>query len=475
MKLKYLLKGLSQIEIKGSKEIEITGISSDSRTIAPGNLFIAKKGGVFDGTQFINRAIDSGASAVLTDFYDPFLKIVQLITHQPHLYEAQLASQYYQNPSEDLLVIGVTGSKGKTTTTYLIQHLVEGLGKKCGLIGTIETKIGDHAFPSNFTTHDIVYNQKILREMLLKKCEAVAFEVSSHGLAQGRVEKIDFDFAVFTNLYPDHLDYHQTMENYAAAKKKLFLNSKSIILNGDSPWSEFMKGDQRAFLFGIENKMDLYASSIKSDSHGMTFWVEFEGKKQKIKTSLMGLFNVYNLLGAISVGLQLGYNLEKISEVLSDFTSVPGRLQLVDEKQEIKVFVDHAHTGDALEAALVALRPIVKNKLLVVFGCGGDRDPQRRQGMARSAEKWADISIITNDNPRSEDPKEICQQILSGFQGRENVEVELDRKKAIEHAIRIAEPGDVILIAGKGHEKVQIFSHQALFFDDVVVAKMALN
>jgi len=475
MKLKVLIKGLSELDVKGSKEIEITGISSDSRTVAPGNLFIAKRGKVHDGSQFIEQAAASGAAAIMTDFYDPFLKKTQLIAKDPSFWEAELAARYYHFPSQELFVVGVTGTKGKTTTTYLIQHLLNGLNKKCGLVGTVETIIGDHKFSSSLTTHDVVYNQKMLREMVLKGCEAVAFEVSSHGLIQGRVDQIDFDLAVFTNLYPDHLDYHQTMEEYAVAKKRLFTKSEKIILNRDSPWSDFMKGEKEALTFGIENKADIQASEIHFENNKTTFWVEFQGKRQKFTSALIGHFNVYNLLAAISVGIQLGETLEKISSVLSSFASVPGRLQLAGQMKGIKVFVDHAHTEEALEAALQALRTISDKKLIVVFGCGGNRDPARRKGMARSAEKWADLIFITNDNPRQEDPEEICRQILSGFQNSDKVLVELDRKEAIYQAISRAASGDIVLVAGKGHEKLQIFAHQTISFDDVVVVKEALD
>jgi UDP-N-acetylmuramoyl-L-alanyl-D-glutamate--2,6-diaminopimelate ligase len=475
MKLKMLLKGLSEIEVRGSKEVEITGVSSDSRTVAPGNLFIAKKGSVHDGSQFISQAISSGAAAIVSDFYDPFLKKTQLITKTPTLWEAELASRYYHHPSKDLLVVGVTGTKGKTTTTYLIQHLLEGMKKKCGLVGTVETVIGDHRFASSLTTHDVIYNQKILREMVLKQCEAVAFEVSSHGLIQGRVDKIDFDIGVFTNLYRDHLDYHQTMEEYASAKKKLFVSAKKNIVNLDSPWSSLMKGEKEALTFGIENKADVMGSDIQFDQNKTTFWVEFDGKREKFTSSLIGRFNVYNLLAAICVGVQLGEPLEKISSYLASFGSVPGRLQLVSSESEIKVFVDHAHTEEALDSALQAVRAIAEKRVLLVFGCGGNRDPARRVGMARAAERWADLVIVTNDNPRREAPQEICDQILSGFKNIEKVVVELDRKSAIHHAISIAAAGDVVLVAGKGHEKVQIFAHQTISFDDVAIVKEALG
>jgi UDP-N-acetylmuramoyl-L-alanyl-D-glutamate--2,6-diaminopimelate ligase len=471
MKLKILLKGISSVEVKGSKEVEITGISSDSRTLAPGHLFIAKKG----GAQFIEQAVASGAVAVLTDLFDPFLKIVQLITPDPSFLEAHLASRYYGHPSIDLFVVGVTGTKGKTTTTYLIRHLLEGLGKKSGLIGTIETIVGPRRFPSSLTTHDVIYNQKILKEMVDRGSDAAVLEVSSHGLAQNRVEEIDFDIGVFTNLYPDHLDYHETMEEYAAAKKKLLTKSGKVLVNLDSPWGEWMKQGKSGFTFGIEKLADIRGTILELDAKGSRFLVEFQGKKQEFQIPLLGAFNVYNALASIGTGLLLGEDLKNLSQILSTFTSVEGRLQLAGEKEGIQVFVDYAHTEEALDAALDTLRKFARRKIILVFGCGGNRDPRRRAGMARAAEKGADVIIVTNDNPRQEDPEEICRQIFLGFSNSSKIQVELDRKAAICQAIFLAEAEDIVLIAGKGSEKMQIFSSQTIPFDDVLIAQEMLH
>ncbi len=456
MKLKTLIKGL-ECEVKGSKEIDVTGISADSRTVSPGNLFIAKQGASFDGSQFISDAIHAGAVAVATDLYDPFIQATQVIG-SPSKLEAKLASRYYGNPSKDLLVVGITGTKGKTTTSYLVKYLLDRLGIYSGLIGTIETIVGESRFFSTLTTHDVISNQKWLKEMVQRGCKAAVLEVSSHGLEQGRVEEIEFDFAIFTNLYPDHLDYHQTMENYAAAKRKLFEKAKQRILNADSPW-EMGQG----LTFGIE-KGDIRAEKIELSASG----TRFEVKGVPFALPLIGRFNVYNVLATIAVGLEKGASLEQIGAILTQFGSVPGRLERIGN-----VFVDFAHTGDALENVLTALRQIAKGRLILVFGCGGNRDFERRLGMAKVADQWADISIITNDNPRKEDPEEIARQIVLGF--KEKPLVELDRKKAIAMAIGMAGGEDFVLIAGKGHEKSQIFAGQTIPFDDVEVVKEILN
>lgn len=472
MKLKHLLRKIQGIEVRGSKEIDISGICADSRTVSPGNLFIARKGIQYDGNQFIQKAVDAGAAAIVTDFYDPFLKKTQIICSKPEDIEAHLAACYYENPSKKLFVIGVTGSKGKTTSGYLIHHLLEGLDEKCGLVGTVETIIGEHRIESRFTTHDAITNQKLLREMVEKSCKTAVLEISSHGLEQRRVNEITFDIALFTNLYPDHLDYHKTIDAYAISKRKLFdqLNGTAI-LNADSPWSDFMKGGKKRLTFAIDAAADLRAQNIRCSERGTEFSID----GIQFTSSLMGRFNVYNLLGAIAIGLEREASLSKIAEILAKFKNVPGRLESVPNRRGICVLVDYAHTGEALENALSILREVATKRILVVFGCGGNRDPERRRTMGIAAERNADLSIITNDNPRNEDPEEIAKQILLGFREPEKVLVELDRKKAIHRAIAIAEKGDIVLIAGKGHEKVQIFAHRTVPFDDASIAKEALQ
>lgn len=458
MKLKVLAKGLG-LTIRGSKEVEITGIASDSRFVAPGNLFIAKRGSNQDGAQFISQALQAGACAIATDFYDPFLEVTQII--HPHVVqiEAKLASRYYGHPSKHLYVVGVTGTKGKTTTVYLIKHLLDHLQKPCGLLSSIEIVTGQNRFPSTLTTHDVISNQKWLKEMTVKGCQAVALEVSSHGLDQGRVEEIDFDVGVFTNFYPDHLDYHRTIEQYAAAKAKLLTKAKQAVLNADSYW-----GDFSGFKYGIQ-KGDVRASELECSANGTSFTVNH----CRFYSPLIGTFNVYNNLAAISVGLLMGAKIDEIRDILALFGSVPARMERIGS-----VFVDFAHTGEALANVLQTLREICKGKIIVIFGCGGDRDPGRRTGMAKAAEQWADISIVTTDNPRREDPVAIANQIVAGYQVPEKVIVELDRKQAIQKGIRMARAEDLVLVAGKGHERMQIFAHQTIPFDDVAIVKEEL-
>ncbi|MBI5272596.1 MAG: UDP-N-acetylmuramoyl-L-alanyl-D-glutamate--2,6-diaminopimelate ligase [Chlamydiia bacterium] len=475
MKLKILIRDLPEVTVRGSKETEIHGLSSHSQTVTPGDLFIAKKGLHADGSTFIPQAIEAGASAVLTSFYDPFLKTVQLICPNPEHIEAALATRYYGSPSRDLLAVGVTGTKGKTTSAYLIQHLLNGLGQSCGLMSTIETVAGTKHYPSTLTTHDAIYNQKMLREMLTQGCKAVSMEISSHGLVQGRVDEIEFQMAVFTNLSPDHLDYHQTIEAYAGVKSLLFTRARFGIFNADSPWMERIRQGKEGMTFGIENPADVRAQEIESREREMFFTVTYQGMSARMKTSLRGLFNVSNWLGAIAVGLHLGAPLEQIASIVGKPVQIPGRMELVFDALGVRVYVDFAHTGESLKSALSTVCEGMEGRLIVVFGCGGNRDPRRRKGMAEAAEALADFSILTTDNPRTEDPEKICREILSGFRSKDNVVVEMDRRQAIERAIQMAKQGDVVLIAGKGHETTQIFDRRTVPFDDRLVAKEALN
>lgn len=480
MKLKRLLKNIIGIEVRGSKDIEITGLSSNSKTVVPGNLFIAKKGLSLEGAQFVEEAIDAGASAVMTDMYNPFLKknVVQLIAKNSQELEGKLAAKFYQDPSHELFMVGVTGTSGKTTTTYLIRHVLQSLLGPTGLIGGVECIIGNQYFPSVLTTPDVLTNHKLLREMKEVGCKAAAMEVSSHGLAQGRVSHIDFDVAVFTNLSQDHLDYHKDMQEYAEVKAGFFSSlpsSKIAVVNADSPWTAFMVKNCLATIltFGIEKKADVRAYDLKLHQNSSEFRVEYKEETHSFSGHLIGKFNVYNYLAAITVGLAKGLALKKVLQALSSFSSVPGRLQKVSNKKGLHIFVDHSHKPDALENVLSTLSQIKKGKLICLFGCGGNRDAGKRPLMGKIAERLSDEVIITSDNPRSEDPLAIIQQIMQGIKRPANILVEPDRRSAIEKAVHRMKKEDILLIAGKGHETYQIFSHGIIEFDDRVVAEEA--
>ncbi|MBS0652027.1 MAG: UDP-N-acetylmuramoyl-L-alanyl-D-glutamate--2,6-diaminopimelate ligase [Verrucomicrobia bacterium] len=490
MKLKKLLKDIPEIAVRGSKEIEITGISANSKAIGPGNLFIAKKGLTHDGSRFIPDAVAAGASAVLTDIYNPFYpQLVQLVHPRVDLMEAKLARAYFNDADRSLFLVGITGTNGKTTTSYLIKFLLDHLKNPCGLIGTIEWIVGQHVFPSSQTTPDVITNYKLFQDMAASNCTSCVMEVSSHALHQGRVNGIEYDVAVFTNLTQDHLDYHPDMDSYADAKATLFSSlvpaknsrkphfSKTAIVNADSSWHPRMLKDCKAqvIAYGIDAPCDLKAEGIRLSSNGMRMEICYQSKLYPFESPLIGRFNVYNCLAAIGVGLARGFQMEEILKVLSKFPKVPGRLERVPNPKHLPIFVDYAHTDDALSNVLQTLNEIKTGRLITVFGCGGSRDQGKRPKMGAVVESLSDVAIVTSDNPRQEDPDAIIRQILTGFKSPAHAIVIADRAEAIKAAVDIAKPNDLILIAGKGHETYQIFSHQTINFDDRLVAQQACN
>lgn len=481
MKLKRLFKGIDEIQIRGSKDLEVTGICSNSKRVAPGNLFIAKKGKVDDGARYISEALSAGAIAILTDLYDPSLKnITQVIHPEVAQIEGLIAAQYYQMPSDELFMVGITGTNGKTTTSFLVKYLLDHLEGRSGLIGTIECILGGSRYKSTLTTPDVVSNHRMLREMCLQECTSAVMEVTSHALDQGRVDQIHYDMAVFTNLTLDHLDYHGTLENYARAKNQLFrhlgkdLSGKKrpiapcAIINADSVWStQILEGcETDVFTYGLENLADLMAENVVLDSSGTSFDLIFHNQRYACSIPLVGRFNVYNVLAATSVLLKKGHAVAKILALYENLPAVQGRLELVKNALNHKIYVDFAHTNDALINVLECLNEFKTGRILTVFGCGGDRDQSKRPKMAEAAEQFSDLCIVTSDNPRSEDPLAICQEIVKGFKSPDNHLVVLNRMQAIEKAIEMMRPNDLLLVAGKGHETYQIFSHKTVEFDD---------
>lgn len=456
-------------------DVEITGICSDSKRVAPGNLFIAKKGLTRDGAEFIPEAIAAGAVAVAATDYNPFLppKVAQIVHPNIAELESTLAKVYYQHPVEKLFLVGITGTNGKTTTSYLVRHLFEKSKIECGLIGTIEWIAGKNHYPSLYTAPDLLTNYKLFGEMVQGGCKAAAMEVSSHALEQGRVREIEFDVAIFTNLTQDHLDYHKTMESYADAKAKLFTSCKMAIVNLDSPWAERMIQNckARVLSYAIDREADIRAKEILLTPDGMQFTVHAGQEKARFSLPLIGRFNIYNCLAAIGAGLAYGFSLATIALLLRDFKNVRGRLERVESSRGLHIFVDYAHTDDALKNVLLTLGEIKRGRLITVFGCGGNRDKEKRPKMGHVAEAHSDLCIVTSDNPRSENPEEIARQILTGFKDPSRAIVLLDRKEAIQKAISLAGKEDVLLIAGKGHETKQVFADHTIHFDDTEVAR----
>lgn len=485
MKIKKLLKEIPNATFKGSKDVEITGICANSKIIVPGNLFIAKKGRIDDGSKYIPEAVSGGAAAILTDVYDPSYKhIAQIIHPDVAAIEASVAAAYYQHPSDELFLVGITGTNGKTTTSFLVKYILDALNSPCGLIGTIEYIIGQHRYQATRTTPDVTSNHKMLREMVRQGCRSAVMEVTSHALDQGRVQNIDFNVGVYTHLSLDHLDYHHTMDNYCAAKNRLFAsldpkhkkhilpNPHVAVINADCPWHEKVTAGCQAeqLTYGVFKEADLRATDIELLDAKTHFNVHYQGTSRALIWPLIGRFNVYNCLAAIGVGLAYGASLDRIIDILRTPPTVRGRLQPVPNALDLKIFVDFAHTDDALVNVLECLRELKQGKIITIFGCGGDRDRSKRAKMAQAVEEHADFAIVTSDNPRSEDPAEIAREIVQGFKSSQNYCIELDRREAIKKGIEMASAEDILLIAGKGHETYQIFAHKTIEFDDAKVA-----
>lgn len=480
VKLKQLVKDLENVVIKGSKEVEISGLSSHSKQVAPGDLYIAKKGLKTHGMEYIKDACLAGAKAVVSDFYNPFYKeMTQIICEDVSLVEAILAKKFYQDPSKDLFLCGITGTNGKTTTAYLIQHLLSQGKTPCGLIGTVEIITGKMRTHARMTTPDVIAVNRFLKEMVNSHLKAAVMEVSSHALDQGRTRGIEFDHVVFTHITHDHLDYHGSFENYVEAKSRLFLadnhvKQKRATVNSDCPYAERMSRYLPTHRVSLNDpKADFFVSSYQLMPEKTLIEFHHLGKSYTLESPLIGLFNIYNVMLAVSVARAKGMTFAQIDKRLKLFPQVPGRMQRL-EGFDMSVYIDYAHTEDALEKVLKTLKAMSFSKIILVFGCGGDRDQAKRKKMGQVAALYADKTILTSDNPRHEDPQAIIDMIASGM-AHADMERQVDRKEAIFRALSMAKPADCVLIAGKGHENYQIFQNKTVEFNDAEIALSFLN
>jgi UDP-N-acetylmuramoyl-L-alanyl-D-glutamate--2,6-diaminopimelate ligase len=463
--------------------VDITGICEDSRFVKPGDLFVARSGTKNEGAKFIGDAIARGALAVAASEVSAECPVPQIVIPDPGESASALANIFYRRPSMEVNLVGVTGTNGKTTTTYLLRHLLGKFNQRCGMIGTVETDDGKVCRESSLTTPGAIEVVKLLASMRDNGCKACAMEVSSHALDQGRVAGVRFAGAAFTNLTRDHLDYHKDMDRYAEAKAKLFemLDEDAVaVVNGDDAWSERMLAKCRArpIRFGFGDNADYRARDFALTSEGCRFVLHTPDGNAPVAMGMIGQHNIANALTAAALaGEVFRLTVHQICAGLSDAQGAPGRLQPVRCGQPFAVLVDYAHTDDALAKALQALRPLTKGRLRVVFGCGGDRDRTKRPLMARAAEQIADVIYVTSDNPRTENAIDIIGEIVAGFgrHHRKPVIIEADRRSAIGRAIEDASDGDVVLIAGKGHENYQIIGATRHHFDDVEEVTMALN
>ena len=489
MILEKIMKGIETLDISGDTGIDIAGLSYDSRKVDKGHLFFALPGEHADGHSFIGKAVERGAAAIayerpglyLSGKTGPALTLIHVKDSRKAI--AFASNNFFQRPSESLQVIGITGTNGKTTTTYLLKAILEEWGQKVGLIGTIQYMIKEAVYDAIHTTPEALEFQALLHEMLAADCGYVVTEVSSHALAQKRVDGTVFKGAVFTNLTRDHLDFHKTMEDYFTAKTRLFTelldSSAAPVINYDDPWGRklaaLLKGERgEVCTYGIGPGPDLIAADIHDSFRGLRFSVMFHGRTYDVVSSLMGQPNVYNILSAAGASISLGVPWEVILEGIRKAGPATGRFQKIDAGQEFLAIVDFAHTQDALERLIHTARGLSRGRIITVFGCGGDRDRGKRPVMGALATKLSDLVIITSDNPRSEKPEEIIKEIEAGAV-RKNYLVEPDRKEAIKRAVLMAGGDDIVLIAGKGHETYQEIGEKRYAFSDREVLEEAIK
>ncbi|MBI2903575.1 MAG: UDP-N-acetylmuramoyl-L-alanyl-D-glutamate--2,6-diaminopimelate ligase [Candidatus Methylomirabilis oxyfera] len=495
MRLLALIEGTEYQTLRGPLDVDVGGVRYDSRQIKPGDLFVCIRGFALDGHDFLPAAWAAGAAAALVERFDlpeSVLEggtVVRVSDTRKGL--ALAASRFYDHPSRRLTLVGVTGTNGKTTTTYLIESLLQRAGHRVGLIGTIAYRSGGVEMDAARTTPEASDLQELLARMVLMRADCAVMEVSSHALTLHRVDGCEFDVAVFTNLTQDHLDFHGTMGAYQKAKLSLFeglgaadttkSTEKAAVINLDDPAAHlFLRAARtRHYTYSLRQQADLAATEIRITPDGLRCRLQTPWGATAIRSSLLGRYNLSNVLAAAATGLHLGASLEEMADAISELRHVPGRCERVEEGQEFAVMVDYAHTPDALGRVLDMARECCPGRLIVLFGCGGDRDRAKRPLMGETALRLADFTVITSDNPRGEDPHRIIHEIEDGAKkvwgpGKGYVIIP-DRAMAIREALSLAQRGDIVVIAGKGHETYQILRDRTIPFDDRQVAREALR
>jgi len=463
-------------------DVEVNRIQYDSRKVTRGDLFVAIRGTASDGHTFLSSAINNGAKVIVIERDDAFPDslcmhqgVIKVVVPDTRKALALMASNYFGDPTSVLKLVGVTGTNGKTTTSHLVRSVMEAAGEQAGLIGTIEYRIGDRVIPATHTTPESLELNGLFADMRDAGCTGVSMEVSSHALDQSRVHGMRFAAGIFTNLTQDHLDYHKTMEQYCAAKKILFnsLDENAwAIVNADDGWSTAMCDGIRAECrsFGITTNADYSASNIAMSIAGTTFSVTDGSDSVAVSTPLIGQFNVSNVLAAYAAGRSLGYSVDATLRGLAAVSNVRGRFERIASPKGWTAIVDYAHTPDAMENCLRTIRHLLSmsagGRVITVFGAGGDRDRTKRPLMGAVAAKYSDVVVVTSDNPRTEQPESIIDEIMTGTQGHQHVMRNADRRQAIQHALEMASTGDVVLIAGKGHEDYQVIGTEKVHFSD---------
>jgi UDP-N-acetylmuramoyl-L-alanyl-D-glutamate--2,6-diaminopimelate ligase len=470
--LKELLATLPSKKIFGQTDLKIEKIEYDSRKINPGDLFVAITGFKEDGHKHVNSALEKGAVGVVAQTDGDYKAKVKIIVPDSREALALLSCAFFDSPSERLKVVGITGTNGKTSITYLVKSILEKATRRVGLIGTIAYYVGEEKLPATNTTPESLDLQRMFSRMLGRGTDSVVMEVSSHALALKRVIGVDFDVAVFTNLDREHLDFHKTLSAYKESKGRLFemLSHKSYaVINRDDPnWRYFYdKTKARRLTYSLnDHQADFHAKSYSCDLKGSHIDLVTPDGEMEMSLRLLGETNIYNALASAAVGVALKVDLETIKSGLESAEGIPGRMEKIQSGQDFKVLIDYAHTPNALERLLKTVRRVTEGQLLVLFGCGGDRDQGKRPEMGKVASLFADKIFLTEDNPRSEDPQRIIDQIMQGVKNKEKVEIIIDRKEGIKKAVSMAKSGDTLVLAGKGHEDYQIKKGKKSHFSD---------
>ncbi|MFA9423037.1 MAG: UDP-N-acetylmuramoyl-L-alanyl-D-glutamate--2,6-diaminopimelate ligase [Sedimentibacter sp.] len=484
MEIRNLLKEIDYENYIGNDNEEITGITNDSRKAEKGIIFVAIKGYTSDGHKFIESAIKNGASAVMCEYIPDEVKETSnfIVVKSPRESMAPTANIVYGRPSEKINITGVTGTNGKTSTTYLLNGIYEYLGEKTGIIGTMGVLINDEKTKIDNTTPEAADIQRYLAKMLENKISHCFVEVSSHALELNRVDNVSIDVGIFTNLTRDHLDFHKTMENYYLAKKKLFYKTKTNnIINVDDPYGnrlykELVQDGVKAISIGIDNEADIKASNLVTAMSGTTFDLNVLGIQKKVHVNTPGKFSVLNSLGALGAAYVLGVHIDEIIAALETIKGVKGRFEIIENKLDCTIILDFAHTPDGLQKVMDTINEFAKARKIVMFGAGGERDLSRRGPMGEISGKYCDLSILTSDNPRFEDPYDICMEISKGVEkvgGKFTIIVERD--KAIYYAIDNCKSKDVILLAGKSTEPYQDMGTEKIPYDEGTIAKLAIR
>ena len=497
MKLSGLLNGVDILDVSGDISGDASGLCYDSRKCEEGSVFVAISGAQFDGHDFVHDAVKRGARYIVYDRGSvPTVSGAACIhVRESRLALAVLSKNFYGSPSRDICLIGVTGTNGKTTVTYLLESILKAAGFSVGVTGTVNYRYGGTVFPAPNTTPESLDLQRMLREMVDAGVTHVVMEVSSHAIDLKRIYGCEYDLGIFTNLSREHLDYHRTMEEYFLVKKRFFddvIDGHPAVVNGDDPWGARLRGEIQVptVTFGADGPCDVSPIDVVLSIDGIDAKIRMAGAEFSISSPLAGRFNLSNILAATAAALSLGIPQEDIRSGIGGLAVVPGRLERVSTDGEPVVFVDYAHTGDALEKVLATLSEFKKKRIITVFGCGGDRDRTKRPGMGKIAAALSDLAIITSDNPRTEDPLRIIDEIeggietgsaryapediTGGFKGK-GYTIVADRRSAITLAVSVADDLDIVLVAGKGHEDYQIMGTRRLSFDDRVVAREALS